>query len=128
MLYRPSDEVVCKIRDNRIVQNDAIQYDRTDTFEVVALTDGGYFLFVRNHMILKDSFKHDFSSARNNKHVNTRFADCTLVKAVEEEIVRLYRRHEGTTCDSCGEFKHLAESNLEGGLFICYLCRQDPYR
>jgi hypothetical protein len=35
---------------------------------------------------------------------------------------------EGMFCKQCKDFCVFAESNQEDGSFVCYLCRQDPYR
>lgn len=44
------------------------------------------------------------------------------------DIVKHMPVPDGTICDQCGEFFEYAERDEDSDAFLCWQCKQDPYR
>ena len=47
---------------------------------------------------------------------------------VDERFIREIITHEGSSCAKCKEFSRMSEPNQPDGKFICYSCRDNPWR
>lgn len=132
--YKVSDEVVCKIKDNKVVPANASIYDETIILEVLAVDEGddegdddGFMLFVPQKHCLQGAVTLT-NKVINENDIQPRFLESNAVYVLRNCVVRLHHRRDGMACNNCKEFFHLAESNQEDGTLVCYLCRQNPYR
>lgn len=125
------DKVYCKIRGNTIVPVNTKKYDVKLEFEIIGYSfeDGNYILYVpryydiRNSWRIKEEYLDDFL-------IQKKFKSKKAVAVTQDKIVRAITKtnQDGMFCAKCGKFCHLAEANQDGGSFICYSCRNNPYQ
>jgi hypothetical protein len=118
--------VDCKVKASTIV-NPYSSYDEIVTFEIVASDTHGYYLYVPHYYFLKETKKADAFQCRS-LGIDKKFIDENVVYIQEKMIAYVHAKQEGVYCKICEEFCRYAESNQKDGTFICFSCRQNPYR
>lgn len=126
LALKPGDRVNCKIKDNKIV-NAYDDFDNIKTFEVIAVSENGYILFVPQYVFIGDSIIVNAYRC-NIMNINLRFLNEQMVYIHEKNVFELSEKLDGFICDVCQEFVSMASVNQEGGTFVCWSCRQHPYR
>jgi hypothetical protein len=122
---KPGDKISCHIKDNIIVASHK-EYDEARTFEIVAVGDYGYYLFVPEYLCILNTINID---AHRCKHmdINPRFLGEQMIHITESMVHQVVRLMDGACCCICQEFCSMAAANQENGLFVCWSCRRNPY-
>lgn len=121
----PGDRVDCHLRNGCII-NPHREFDDTKTFEIVAVTEYGYYLFVPQYICLPDTTPIDERSCKR-MGIDRRFLGELMVHINENMVYRIVSQLDGKTCIICQEFCPMAEANQEDGTFTCFICRSSPY-
>jgi hypothetical protein len=122
---KPGDRVDCKVKLSDIV-SPYKEYDEIKTFEIVAIDQHGYYLFVPIYYILKGSVVADKYKCKK-LGIGKQFLDENIYYIQENMVYRVNDMLDGTCCCKCGEFYHMAEPNQDDDTLICYTCRFNPY-
>lgn len=119
----PGDRVVCRIKDNTIVNVYEENWETESIFDVVSLYEEGYIVYLPEPNILKDSI---YIGLHNHKKFNAdkRFIDINAYYITDYKIIRIHKRIDGMRCAICDEFYHMATSNQENGSMVCWVCRK----
>jgi hypothetical protein len=125
---RPGDKVDVRIKSGAIV-SPYKNYDEIKTFEIVAVAadNAGYYLYVPQYCILKETLIAD-KYVSKRLHIDKRFLDETIVHIDESMIAHVHARLDGMKCSKCGEFCQFAGPNQPNHTLICWSCRQYRYR
>jgi hypothetical protein len=123
---KPGDEVVCRIKDYKIVSSKS-ECDKEETFEIIAVDDGGYFVYVPVRYALHNTI--EISTPRLKLlRIDKKYLGEQSYYITQEEIVRIKSVLDGCSCARCGEFFPMAQPNQADGSMRCFLCRTYKYR
>ncbi len=122
---KPGDRVACKIRSGQIINAYANDWDEKLTFEIVALDQRGYYIYIPHYIYVKGGLTVTEYN-RKSYGIDKRFLGETILYIAENAIVNVESRADGLTCVNCKEFYPMAECG--DFVFICWLCRNYPYR
>lgn len=123
---KAGDRVNCRVKSGSIVSayND---YDEIRTFEIVATDGEGYYVFVPWYLPITGGTLLDASRARR-LNIASRFIGERICYISAGQIARIAYQMDGRKCDRCGEFYMMAEPNQPDGSFLCWACKNNPYR
>jgi len=126
----PGDRIRCKVSENRIVSNSNPNYEFLKEFEVLYtdLEDPencGYYVYVPSFYNLLFVTKINQGLISNRK-INPRFLDCYYTFIRDYHIFDIQYKNDGSICDNCKEWFQYAQK--VNNKFICYSCKQNPYR
>jgi hypothetical protein len=122
---KPGDRVDCKVKSATIV-SPYTNYDEIKTFEIVAVDDQGYYLYVPHYYFLKGTKIADRYRLKK-LGINKKFLDENIIHIQENMVAGVQSRLDGMTCQICKDFYPYARGNQEDGTLICFSCRQNPY-
>jgi hypothetical protein len=123
---KPGDRVDCRVKASTIV-SPYKNYDEVKTFEIVAIDNHGYYLYVPHYYSLKNtSIANGYQCKALG--IDKKFLDENIVYIQGNMIAHVHEKMDGISCKICREFFRYAEANQEDGSLICYSCRQNPYR
>lgn len=129
--YSSGDTIVCKIWQDRIVYSTAVEYETKQHFDIICLCDEGYLVLVPADLFIKNSFileTHNYVKYGAMK----KFIGAQVHYITDNHIVELKSVLQGYFCARCNEFYDFSEINdLDNngkGIYICYLCRVNPWR
>lgn len=122
----PGDRVDVRVKSSLIV-SPYKNYDEIKTFEIVAIDDGAYYLYVPHYYYLKDLMVADKHRC-NRLGINLRFLNENIVYVQDNMICNVHSLMEGVKCNKCKEFYTYASANQPDDTFICYSCTFNPYR
>lgn len=125
VVLKPGDRIDCRVKDGNIV-SPYREYDDIKTFEIVAVGDYGYHLYVPQHYSIKNTIIVDAYRCRRFD-ISKRFLGEDMIHITENLIYSIRQQLDGMFCCKCSEFYGMAEANQEDGTLICYSCRQNPY-
>lgn len=121
----PGDKVVCKIKDNKIVNI----YEETGcekkVFEIISIHNNGYMVYIPNHYFLHGSVYLSPDNLRRYK-IDKRFADTYTCYITEHNITAIHSKLDGMRCCECDEFYPMAAANFEETKLLCWRCRHYP--
>ena len=126
----PGDRIRCKILDDRIVSNSNQVYDSIREFEVLYKDNDdplncGYYVYVPQFYGLMFVTKVTLGLIVN-RNINKRFLDCDYTFIRDYHIFDIQQKNDGSICDHCKEwFMYAARIDNK---FVCYSCRENPYR
>lgn len=122
---KPGDRVVCKVSSGKVISAYADDWDDTFTFEIVSVDNRGCYIYVPHYIYLKGGLK---VSEHNRKahNIDKKFLGETILYITENSVVRVETSADGLTCANCKEFYAMAECS--DFVFICWICRNYPYR
>ena len=123
---KPGDKVNCLLKNNTIVSSYS-DFDQEITFEIVALNDKGYFLYIPPYLYIRGSYLLTEPVARR-MDVNKKFIDIQVVHIIPDMICKVHSILDGCQCVNCEEFFEQAAPNQEDLSFVCFLCRTYVYR
>jgi hypothetical protein len=123
---KPGDCINCCIKDYYLV-SPYHEYDEVLTFEVVAESNFGYYVYVP-HYITLNNLNHFSESQCKFLGIDRKFYGQNFLYVKDSFIYRVKSVQDGMTCHKCQDFFLMAEANQEDGTLICYACRQNPYR
>lgn len=123
---KPGDRVNCKIKEGSIVIAYK-DYDEVRTFEIIAVDEDDYYIFVPDYVFVKESVNLDHYRAKN-----LNIAPCFIGEQIafisEGMIYQVSREMDGMCCDKCHDFIQMAQPNQEDSkTFICWSCLSSPY-
>ena len=123
---KPGDRVDCRVKASAIV-SPYRSYDEIKTFEIVAVSDHGYYLYIPHYYLLKGTEIADKYKCKK-LGIDSKFLDENIIHIQENVIAGIQARLDGLCCVICKEFFPYAEANRGDGTLICYSCRRNPYR
>lgn len=123
---KPGDTVECRIKSSAIV-SPYHSYDEIKSFEVVAVDNGGCYLYVPHYYLVKGGLPLDAHRAKT-LGISKKFLGETIIFISENLISNVREGMDGMPCKICGEFCQFAVANQEDNTFICFSCRSNPYR
>jgi hypothetical protein len=122
---KPGDRVNCRMKESRIVNPYDSEFDDEKTFEIVAIDDSGYYLFVPVYYNVKESYKIDYYDAKEMGS-DARFIGEECVYILENLVFKILSVLDGKACSKCKEFYEYAASNQTDGTLVCWSCRTYP--
>lgn len=122
---KPGDRVNCRVKEGMIV-GAYKEYDEIKTFEIVAVGDYGYYLFVPQYYTIKNTIPIDKHRIKRMS-IDDRFLDEDMIHINDNMVCQVIQQLDGMSCSICKEFFPMAEANQEDGTMICWACRQNPY-
>jgi hypothetical protein len=123
---KPGDRVDCRVKASTIV-SPYKSYDEIRTFEIVAIDNHGYYLYVPHYYSLKGTTVANRYQC-GALGIDKKFLDENIVYIQENMIAHVHEKMDGLSCKICREFFRYAAPNQGDGSLICYSCRQNPYR
>ena len=122
---KPGDRISCKIRSGHVVNAYESDWEEKRTFEIVAADNRGYYIYVPHYVYLKGGLKiNEYNS--KNYGIDKKFIGEVILYISENSVVDVETKADGLNCVNCKEFYPMAE--CEDFVFICWLCRNYPYR
>ena len=121
---KPGDRVNCRLKESRIV-NPYSEFDEEKTFDIIAINDGGYYLFVPIYYNIKESYKIDYFDAKEMS-ASSKFIGEECVYILENLVAKIHTVLDGLACDKCNVFYEYATANQKDSTFICWTCRTYP--
>lgn len=125
------DTIYCRVRGNTLV---VLAYDKWDAeipFKLVGYDPvlEIYILLCPKYYDIKGSWKikeESLSLGLKKEHIGMKAVSITNKKIARVETVNT--QEDGMVCNKCNKFIYMAGPNQEDGAFICYSCRDNPYR
>jgi len=100
---------------------------KTFRLDVIAKTKHGYAVYVPKHILIPHAQK--LTKAMKKKFgADECYIDCDIVVVGPDSISDIIVRTDGKNCTHCSKFYQYAAANQIDGTFICYSCRESPYR
>lgn len=120
------DTVLCHIKGSTIVSTYDADYDTKYIFDVAALWNEGFLLYMPVDMALDNPI---YITNENRAKYNThkRFINSTVFFVSESKIVRICSKIDGMSCCECEEFYSMSVPNQEDGTLVCFSCRVYPH-
>jgi hypothetical protein len=125
--FNAGDKIVCHIKNNKIVNIYEEVWDINKVFEIIAVYDNGYCIYVPISFYLEEVFELTISNHRKF-NANKKFIGSKVVKIDDHRIFAIHSKIDGMCCNRCEEFYQMAEPNCEDGTMLCWLCRAYKYR
>lgn len=119
--YTPGDEIICKVGYNKILDANSKDFEFTQPFDIICLSDSGYIILVSQSIHLTDSFTLT-SKHCNIFKLNKKFIDGEAYYINDDHVVSVRSRMTGLKCNICEVFYEMAEPN-DGNNLICWSCR-----
>jgi hypothetical protein len=127
MQLRPGDRIVVKLWQKKVTNPYSEEYDETMILDIIAIDAFGYLVFVPPYTYLKETIRVDKSLLRSLK-MHPKYLGDEVLHIHEIMILRIASQMKGCKCLNCQDFSWGAEPNQPDGEFLCYLCRDNPYR
>jgi hypothetical protein len=103
------------------------EYDDVITFEVVAVENYGYYLFVPFYLYLKGTVIADKYKSKV-LNINKKFLDEQIIYIDTNLVYRVNNILDGMICCKCQEFYPMSGPNQpDGETLLCYSCKQNPW-
>ena len=125
-LYSPGDQVICRVKDNDIVNIYETAYEAEYIFDIVSEYDQGWLVYVPLGMVLKSAMTVNIENFQKFG-VHKKFIDSEVIYISEYKIAKLYSKLDGMFCEKCGEFYFMASANQDNGTLVCWICRHYKY-
>jgi len=101
--YTPGDEIICKVGYNKILDANSKDFEFTQPFDIICLSDSGYIILVSQSIHLTDSFTLT-SKHCNIFKLNKKFIDGEAYYSHDDHVVSVRSRMTGLNCDICEVF------------------------
>lgn len=124
---KPGDRIVCRLKENAIVNPYNSDYDELKSFDIIASDNLGYLLYVPPYTFIKGSVRADSLFLKQYK-LDKKYLGDLMVYIGEGFVYKIKSRLDGCMCVKCKDFYYQASPNQENGTLICWSCRSDPYR
>lgn len=124
LILGPGDQVICLLKGNEIVSVYEEEWDKKLIFDIIAIYDVGYLIYIPQDMVIKNSFT---ITKYNNKEykVKSVFIGSSVNYITEHNITDIYSKLDGILCTKCGVFCKYAQIK-ESEAFVCFTCRNYP--
>lgn len=123
----PGDQVLCRLKEDAIVSPYSSEFDSVKSFDIIAVDNFGYYLFIPPYTFMKGSIQAD-SVFLKQKNLNKKYLGDQILYIGEGYVYKIKSQIDGCTCLKCKDFYHQAAPNQDNGSFICWTCRNDKYR
>lgn len=80
-----------------------------------------------HYYVLKDTFVADSYQCKK-LGIDRKFLDENVIHIEERFIMHVHAQLDGMNCKICNEFSQYSKANQADGTFICFTCKQNPYR
>lgn len=124
---KPGDCISCRVNQYIIVSPYHHPYDDVVTFEIIALDNRGYYLYIPSHIMIKGSAVLDRVLCRQLS-INKRFLGEQFIYILANLVDQVKYVMDGISCCKCQDFFYMAEPNQDDGTLLCWSCRANPYR
>jgi len=124
---KPGDRVSCRLKEGMIVNPYRSDFDDIKTFDIIASDSAGYYLFVPPYTYIKGSEEVDSFLLKKVKFDKKYLGD-EVVYISESLVYKIVSQMDGCQCSRCKEFSYKAAPNQKDGTFLCWRCRDDPFR
>lgn len=122
---KAGDKISCRVNDNVIVSPFREAND-VKVFEIVAVGEYGYYVFVPHYIYIKDSKLIDARWCKRLE-INLRFLDEQMAHITESMVYQIIQILDGMFCNICQQFFAMAAPNQEDKTMVCWSCRLNPY-
>ena len=123
---KPGDRIECRVKES-VITNPYKEFDELMTLEIVSKDLSGCYVYVPPYLTLKNTFKLDSYKCKELE-VDKRFLGVDCIYVATNLIYKISSQIDGMRCKKCEEFCHMAACNQSDGSFICWGCRNNPYR
>lgn len=120
------DRISVKLNGTSIVSPYS-EYTDVRTFDIIGIDGSHYYLYVPPYIIVSDTVKLDRYNCKKFG-ILPKFMGEEAILIYENKVYQVISKLDGCFCGYCGEFCDLAAPNQMDGGFICWYCRQNPYR
>lgn len=120
---RPGDAVVCRIREDEIINSYANYYEYEYIFNIISNYEDGYIIYVPSSIFLKDTIDITINNYKKY-NADRKFIDSIGYYITDHKIASIYSRLDGCLCKICGDFSKFAKPNQMDETFICWCCRK----
>lgn len=118
--------VSCRISAYNIVSGDEENFDDLRTFEIISRDNNGYYLFIPQYILIKNSIKIATYDLRE-LDILPRFLGEEMIYIVDGQIFKIESSMSGMICSNCLDFYEYAIPNQTDDTLICFACRQNPH-
>lgn len=123
---KPGDRVNCRLKEGSIVVAYK-DYDEVKTFEIIAVDEDDYYIFVPSYVFVKETVIVDQYRAKSFD-ISSRFIGEQMSFINQGMVASISREMDGMCCSRCQDFILMAQPNQKDGkTFICWSCRDNPY-
>jgi hypothetical protein len=123
---KAGDKVECRIKAGTI-RNAYDEYDDVKTFEIVAVDNEGYYLFVPHYIFLNEGSVASEARCRS-LGIDRAFVGESITYVLSAYICKVVSELDGMKCSRCRDFFGMAAPNQKDGTFLCRACKENPYR
>ncbi len=128
MELKIGDKVSCKFKEANLTLADAKDYDQIETLQIIGnKRDEDFYLYVPHYILIKPTIKLDRYSIKNF-NINEKYIGDEILTIQQSNIYKIQYSADGMECLNCKEYCEYAQCNSYYGKFICWSCRQNPYR
>jgi len=121
------DRIICRLREKTVVNPYTTDYDEETSFDIIAVDNFGYYLYIPPYTFMKGSVRVD-SFLLKQLALDKKFLGDDILYIREGFVYKVKSVIDGCSCDKCKDFFYQAAPNQENGRFICWSCRNNPYR
>jgi hypothetical protein len=120
------DQVVCHLKDSCIISIYEGEFDSEFIFDIIAVYDDSYVIYVPYDMPLNDSV---YINKTNYKlfNLDKKFIDSYVCRISEHKIARVHSKLDGMCCSKCLQFFGMATANQDDGTLVCWNCFKYPH-
>lgn len=121
------DRIICRLREKTVVNPYTSDYDEVASFDIIAIDNLGYYLYIPPYTFIKGSVRAD-SFLLKQLSLTKKYLGDDILYIREGFVYKVKSEVDGCTCDKCKDFFYQAAPNQDNGTFLCWECRQNPYR
>lgn len=122
---KPGDRVNCRLKESKVINPFDPNFDDEKTFEIIGISDKGYYLFVPDYISITDSYKVARYDIKD-MGIDIKYVGEYCICIPEKMIYKVQYVQDGIACKLCKEFYHYASPNQSDGTLICWSCRTYP--
>lgn len=129
MKYGIGEKIFCKIHESTIVCSTSEAYEAQLIFEIIGIGENTskYLILIPTYYNIRGCWRIK-EEHLEKFNINPNWLDHRALVVSEERVCHAANKGDGMSCARCKEFCPMAESNQTNGSFICFSCRNNPYR
>ncbi len=126
------DIVICRTYEGCIIPKDSTPWEKEKPFKVIGTMreDGvtSWALYIPPDYGIKNGTKIT-PWIMNKFNIEAKYKGDKTFFVVDEHIIKVHRYSDALRCSGpCKQWIAMAEPNQENGTFICWECRDNPWR
>lgn len=122
---KAGDRVSCRLKENCVVSQYA-DFEDIKTFEIIAKDDSGYFVYVPAYIHVRGTIKIDNYNSKRLE-ILPKFIGEEALYISDNQVNKVEYILDGLNCEKCQEYYEYASYDADLK-FVCFSCRQNPYR